>query len=258
MADDSKRAAAPGAAGARPETGTGKPDKKGKKKGRGIASFLILFFILAALVSVIVFNLFNIRNRYIYPALAKLPLIGGFVPISAANPEDLGAMSPDQLIARVSELESQLSQAQDQLKTANDTIDSGKTEMDRLKAFESQQLEFKQQKADFDERIAMADPQAYADYYQLISPENAEALYPQAAADAGRAAETKKYLNDIKAMDTTGAADMLQQMIGSDIGLVVMIVQGLDSRTAGGILSEMSAQNAASVVKMMAPNTQAP
>jgi len=251
MADE-KKSAAPG------DAAVIKTKKKPGKRGRGIAPFLILFFILAALTGVLVFNLFNLRNRYIYPAMARIPFIGGFVPNTAMSPEDLGAMSVDRLTARINELESQLSQSRDDLAAANDIIGSDKAEINRLKAFEAQQLQFKQEKADFDQRVAMSDPQAYADYYRSIYPENAEILYPKAAAEAERVAAVKKYLSDIKAMDEVSAANMLQQMIGSDMKLVVSIMQGLDSRIAGGILSEMNPQNAGIVIKMMSPFNMAP
>jgi len=250
MADDIKKTAA--------EDADRKPEKKVKKKRRGIASFLILFFILAALVSIVVFNLDNIRDRYIVPTLAKLPLVGGFIPNTANNPEDMSAMTSDQMIARINDLESQLSKAQADLKSANDTIQNNQSEIDTLNAFKAQQLQFKQDKAAFDQQVAMGDPQAYADYYASISPDNAERLYPQAAATAAQTGVIQKYLSDIKAMDETNAAAMLQQMIGTDMNLVVSIMQGLDSRIAGNILSEMDPQNAASVIKMMAPFNAAP
>ena len=245
MADDIKNETA--------EISVKKREKKTKEKRRWVASFLILFFILAALVSVIAFNLFNLRDRYIYPFLAKLPVIGSFIPNTAGMPEDFSAMTPDEMIARINDLELQLSQAKDDIVTANDTIDNNRIEINRLKAFEAQQLEFKKEKADFDQRVAMGDPNAYADYYQHISPDNAETLYPQAAAEASRSIEIKKYLSDIKAMDETSAANVLQRLIGSDMNLVVSILQNTDSRIVGGILSEMDPQSAASIIKMMAP-----
>jgi len=235
-----------------------KTDRKPKKRGRVVASFLILFFILAGLAAVTVFNVFNLRNRYIYPALARIPFIGGFIPNTAVNPEDLSAMPSDQLIARINVLESQLSKAQDDLAAANGTIADDKKQIDNLSVYESQQLQYKQDKADFDQRVAMGDPQAYADYYQAISPENADILYPKAAAASAQDAEVKKYLNDIKAMDETTAANVLQQMIGADMNLVVSIMQGLDSRTAGAILTEMDPQSAASIIKMMSPYNAVP
>jgi len=241
MADDMKKAAADAAV------------KKPRRKGNRVAPFLILFFILAALVGIVAFNLFNLRNQYIYPALAKIPLVGGFIPNTAASPEVLDEMSSEQLTARVNELEAQLSQAQDQLKAANTAIDNDKSQIETLTVYQSQQLQFKQQKEAFDQQIAMGDPQAYVNYYQSISPDNAEKLYPQAAAAAAQSAEVKKYLADIKAMDVTNAAAMLQQMIGTDMNLVVSIMRGLDSRIAGSILSGMNPQNAAGVIKMMAP-----
>jgi len=232
--------------------------KKPKKKRRAVAPFLILLFILAGLVSVLAFNAFNVRDRYIYPPLAKIPFVGGFIPNTAGRPEDLGAMQPDQLIARINELESALSKAQNDLTAADAVIADNNTQIENLKVFESQQLKFKQDKADFDQRVAMADPRAFADYYQAISPENAELLYPKAAAEADRAAEIKKYLNNIKAMDEATAAGMLQLLISTDMDLVVSIMRGLDSRVAGGILNEMDTRSSASIIKMMAPYNAAP
>ncbi|MDR1558238.1 MAG: hypothetical protein LBS84_00830 [Clostridiales bacterium] len=246
MADNIKRDAADA-----PEE---KPVRKGKKNRRGIASFLILFFILAAIVSVMVFNVFNIRNRYIYPALAKLPLVGGLIPLGDIA-EDFSVMSPEEMMARINELEARLYSANAEIETAGETIDKNKTEIARLKVFEEQQLSFKQEKADFDQRVAVGDPQAYADYYESIYPENAEVLYPRAAAEASRVSEIRKYMGDITAMDEVSAANVLQRMIVSDMDLVVSILRAMDSRGAGNILSEMDSDGAASVIKMMAPFT---
>jgi len=240
---------------AAPETISKKTTKVVKKKRRGIASFLILFFFLAALVSILVFNLFNIRDRYIYPFLSGIPLVGGFIPITS-EPENFGAMTADEMLARINKLDEQLFRANEEIRASAETIDRNNIEINRLKVFEEQQLRFKQEKADFDRLVAMADPQAYTDYYESIYPENAEILYPRAAAEASRASKINKYLSDITQMDEVSAAIVFQQLIGTDMDLVVSILQGLDSRKAGAILSELSdrdPRSAASVLKMMAP-----
>jgi flagellar motility protein MotE (MotC chaperone) len=233
------------------------PVKSVKKVRRGVAAFLTLFFILAAIVSVMAFNVFNIRNRYIYPALSKLPLVGKLTP-TADMTEDFDAMTPERMIARINELEARLSGANEEIKAAGEIIEKNKAEIERLKIFEDQQLNFKHEKEDFDRRVAMADPAAYADYYGSIYPENAEILYPQAAAESSRLSEIDKYMADITAMDEVSAANVLRQMIGSDMDLVVSILQGMDSRGVGNILSEMDPSEAASIIKMMAPFDAAP
>ena len=231
-----------------------KPAKRVKKKKRGIiTSFLILFIVLAALVSVLAFNLFNLRDLYIYPFLAQIPFIGGFIPPTSDMPENFGAMSREEMIARINSLEEQLYNAKREVLAVEETVDANRSEINRLKVFEEQQLDFKREKADFDRRIAMSDPQAFKDYYESIYPENAEVLYPYAEKEASRISEIKKYLNDITQMDETSAANVLQQMIGTDMDLVVSIIQNLESRNAGSILSEMDTLSAASVIKMMAP-----
>ena len=232
--------------------------KKPVKKRRGLVSFLILFFILAALVSVIFFNLFNLRDRYIYPFLSKLPIIGGFIPITGEMPDNFSAMTTDEMIARINKLDADLFSAKAEIKAANETINKNRIEIDRLKAFEEQQYKFKQEKAEFDQRIALADPQAYVDYYESVYPENAEILYPRAAAEVSRLSEITKYLSDISQMDEVNAAIVLQELIGTDMDLVVSIMRGLDSRKAGSILSEMDRRSAAGVIKMMAPFNAAP
>ena len=235
-----------------------KPEKTAKKNRLSIAPFLILLIILAAIVSILTFNLFNLRDRYIYPFLSRLPLIGGFIPITADMPEDFSTMTTDEMIARINDLEEQLFYANQEIKEADKTIERNKSEIDRLKIFEAQQLQFKQDKADFDEQVAMANPQAYASYYESISPENAEFLYPRAVAELSRMSELRKYMSDIAQMDEVSAAAVLQQMIGTDMDLVVSIMRHMESRNAGAILSEMNPGSAASIIKMMAPFNATP
>ena len=229
------------------------PETKPKKLKRAIASFLILFLILATLVGIMVFNLFNIRDRYVYPFLYRIPFIGGFIPISDEMLENFDVMTEADMIARINELEEKLYNANSEIKEANETIGRNRTEIERLKIFEEQQRNFKYEKADFDQRVALGDPQAYIEFFESVFPENAELLYPRAITEASRAADIRKFMNDISNMDEASAADALQHMIGTDMPLVVSIMQNMDSRNAGSILSEMDARHAASVMKMMAP-----
>lgn len=53
-----------------------KDKKKGKKKGKGKIIFLIiLLLIVGAAVAVFGFNVFNLRDEYVYPVLREVPVV---------------------------------------------------------------------------------------------------------------------------------------------------------------------------------------
>jgi flagellar motility protein MotE (MotC chaperone) len=229
-----------------------KPAKR--KKRHILAPLLIILALIIAGVGIFGFNLFGWRDSHIYPALAKVPLIGRWIPQAATAPDDFSAMSRDQLVAQATTLSNQVKDLQSQLDAANTQNTSNQAEITRLQAFENQQTQFKADKADFDAQVALNDPQAYANYYASISPENAEKLYPQAAAAAQASTQLKNYVSNFTNMDESNAAEVLAQMVPTDMNLVVSILDHMDSQSAGDILNEMPAATAASVMKMMAPS----
>jgi len=235
-----------------------KKEKTGKKRGGSAIPVILAFIVvlLAVLVAVVGFNVFNIRDRYLADALKNAPYINRLLP---ETEPDIETDAPDvptvgELQARITELEALAEALTESEQTLLRRVELHVEEILRLQEIEDSQLQFKADKAEFDRMIAMNDPAAYARFYASIAPENAEELGPQATAAANRAKDLSAFLKTIGAMEERNAAMMLTEMIRSDLDLVVLIISSLPADFGGAILNEMEARDAATVTKRWSPS----
>lgn len=245
--------------------GKKKKKKKGKKpkiegmevERRGIGKIVAVFIallLIGGLSALLFFNIFGIRTRYLTPMLRNIPIIGNLVGTEEGGESDpYAGATREELVAMINSLRAQ----NDELSAANQSLDERNMlfadEITRLQEFEAGQLQFREEKAEFDRMIAMNDPAAYASFYESVSPENADILYEEAAASVQREKDFKKYISTIQAVDAAEAALIMDELIRTDMDLVVLILNNLDSETSGEILANMTTRNAASAMRRMVP-----
>ena len=233
---------------------TGGAYKKKGGAGRIVVLLLILIFV-GALVGVIGFNAFGVRDRYLLTTLERIPLINGLLPEAAHNGAagEEPLVSAEELQAQIDVLNRRLEQS---LRTERDEVRKNEMYVDeilRLTEFEEAQLQYRADKEEFDRMIAMGDPAAYARFYAQIAPENAEVLGPEAEVAVRAAKEFQTYIKTIGAMEEKEIALMLTEMIRSDLDRVVLIISSLPNDVAGAVLGAMEPKDAASVVKRWSP-----
>lgn len=234
-----------------------KQKKKGKKKGKGKIIFLIILLILLGLiVSVFGFNVFNVRDEYVYPVLRDVPVIGSWIPEENNPNDEYSGLTKEQLIVQNKKLEAEKKALEEDKKNLTTRISDNDKEMTRLKELEANQLQFKADKEEFDRRIAEGDIKAYLDYYKSVYPENADKIYREEVKQEAVDKQLKKYVQTFENMKKDAAAKVLEEMIGTDMDLVVRILNNIGSEQRGAILGAMDSKNAASVAKQMAPNGQ--
>jgi len=225
-----------------------------RKKGRGKIIFLLLMlFIIGFLMSVLVFNVFNIREKYLRNIINSIPVISNLLPEPKESDEEYTSLTSEELQYKIRQLQKQVDTQQEDIKNLSAANEELNLENKRLKEIESQQLEFKTAKEEFDTMIAKNDPQAYASFYEQISPENAEKLYPEVKQTVEQQKEIKKYISTFSEMEPDAAAGILEEMVQTDINLVVVILKNLDNEQRGNILAQMDAAKAAVAVKRLAP-----
>lgn len=212
-----------------------------KKKGKGLIKFLIFIIIIAIPIVLISLNVGNIRDKYLRPGLERIPIIKNLLP----------------------PLEMDNEQTEEVVDEKKQTIDSLTKEIEelnkkitRLKEFENSQLEFKTQKEEFDKMIALNDPKAYSSFYESISPENAEELYKQAINKEVTDKRFKEYIQTFETMKKDSVATILEELIITDMDLVITILENVSSDKRSEILSAMDPKNAASCSKLLAPVEQ--
>lgn len=235
-----------------------KSKKKDKKKGKGkiIASIIFLLFI-GAIVAIFGFNVANIRDEYVYPALRDVPVVGDWIP-EAENEEkdEYSGLTREQLIVQNKKLESEKKALEEDKENLTKRISDNDKELTRLKEIEANQIKFQNEKEEFDRRIAENDLKAYSDYYESIYPENADAIYREAVIQEAADKELKQYVQTFETMKKDAAAKVLEEMIGTDMDLVVRILNNINSEQRGAILGAMEPANAAAAAKQMAPDEQ--
>lgn len=212
-----------------------------KKKGKGLIKFLIFIIIIAIPIVLISLNVGNIRDKYLRPGLERIPIIKNLLPPLETDNE---------------QTEEVVDEKQQTIDSLTKEIEELNKEITRLKEFENSQLEFKTQKEEFDKMIALNDPKAYSSFYESISPENAGELYKQAINKEVTDKRFKEYIQTFETMKKDAVATIVEELIITDMDLVITILENVSSDKRSEILSAMDPKNAASCSKLLAPVEQ--
>ncbi|MDR1689578.1 MAG: hypothetical protein LBS21_13355 [Clostridiales bacterium] len=218
--------------------------------GAGVVVVIFILLIVGALAAVIGFNLFGLRDRYLAPLAADIPIVGNLIPPADSEADSVAEAD---LQAQIRDLEYQVTSLQRELDDAGRNLELRQEEIDRLSVFEQQWSENQEARDEFDRMVALNNPQAYAAYYESISPENAEILYPEAKQDAVVQREISRYLTTIDETDESSTAQALEQLVPTDLDMVVSILKGITEERSAAILDEMSAENSAAILKRWFP-----
>jgi len=237
----------------------GKRNTRDKENKGGLVGRLIITVISLALfllVAAVGFNFAGMRERYLRGIIDSIPIVNSLFPPPQTHdgdrdPRDL--MTNAELISEIYALQNEI----DMLNSDNDDLKRRigiyTAEIENLRAVEEQQEQFRNDKNEFDKLIAMRDPASYTKFYESISPENADTLYREAGLASGRVQALKRLTNTVSAMEESTSARMLETLMATDMDLVVLLLTNISTGTSGMIIESMSAENAAAVVKRMAP-----
>lgn len=154
---------------------------------------------------------------------------------------------------KIKELEEEVGIQKEEILRLEDKNTDYAREVIRLQEIEGAHEEYKRLKEEIDKQIASGDPIAYEEYFESISPGNAEEIYRQIVGENIKDKELKKYISTYQEMDEQAAAEMFEEMIATDLDLVVNIIKGISSDHAAEILAEMEPRSAAAVTKRMSP-----
>lgn len=227
-------------------------NKKEKKKGK-LLFLLIAAVVIGALVAVLFFNAGNIREKYLRGTLEKIPVVKNILPEENENSDEFSGLSKEALASKARTLNEENKKLEDEKTALNDEIKSLNDEMVRLKEIEANQLAYKNDKEAFDRMIAENDPDAYRTFYEEIEPETAKEIYEEIIGNSQKDKELKKYVQTFENMKKDAAAKVLEEMMGTDMDLVVQILNNTSNEQRADILASMDAENAAVCARQMAP-----
>ncbi len=215
---------------------------------------LLFLAFLGGLVAVLVFNVLDIRDKYLRQYLEQVPVINELLPPqSQSSIDDL--KSKEELQAEIESLKSQIDTLNSTVAERDKEIVTNKDEIERLKVFEDEYLQFLDDKLAFDQIVGSASSEDYIDYYEAMYPENAERIYADLKDINIDLTEFKDYIAVYSSMEPSDAASIMEEMMVTDIQLVVAILDELSTSFAGEILAEMPADKAATIAKLLSPTS---
>ncbi|MCL2699871.1 MAG: hypothetical protein FWE68_06120 [Defluviitaleaceae bacterium] len=243
------------------------PDPKGKKnkkdqnkKGGKLKKVILAVLFLAIiglLVGVIGFNFMNLRERFLRGAIDNIPIVNTLLPA----PESEEGGGPPQatnaeLVTQADDLQREVDRLTSEREDLIRRMGIYTAEIENLRAITEQIEQFRRDKDEFDRMIALRDPAAFRNFYESILPENADILYREAVTASERAQELRRLTTTVASMDERSAARMLENLITTDMDIVVMLLSNVSTDAAASIIDGMSSENAAAVVKQMAPEPE--
>lgn len=239
-----------------------KERKKEKKGGFPFVPVIVLLVIIGVIVAILGYDVFGARERWIMPYVRNAPLVGRFFPEpdEAAEEIDEGmyaSMTSDEISAIVSAFEQKIESLESELRIAGKKHEADESTIALLREMTDQMDAFRREKARFDEAIAKGDPVAYKDFFESVSPENAERLYTEAAETVKYNSEAKKIVNLFAEMDESAAAQTLEDLLLTNTDMVVGICKQLGPRTLALIMEEMTPPSRAALTRLMYPESPA-
>lgn len=217
------------------------PKKKKKKKKWLI--MLILLIIVGACV-------FFFR-RPILKGLSKVPLVGQFIPSAGNQVEEL---TPEELKVKVNVQEQEITRLEEEVQSLKNTNDELTSKNESLAQYESSYNDFMAQKAAWDEEVARTNTELFIKQFEAVYPDVAERIYKVLKGEKMLSDEQKKLSSTIAQMDEEQAAKVLERLVSTDSELVKSIFAGMNTDRKALILSSMTEQGAAQVVKLIAPD----
>lgn len=234
-------------------------------EGGGIIVALVTIIILA--IWLLIFGILikmdvgGFGSTVLYPIFKNVPVINKILPETenSGNSKKGGSYnysSVSDAVKRIKSLERELSETKKELKQREYDVSDLKSKTRELKSYKENQSKFEAAKKKFDKEVVFSDKapdiNKYKEYYESISPENAEAIYKEVIGQQEETKEVQEYAKTYAAMKPSEAASIFNTMT-SNLKLVARILNAMDSESRGKILGAMKADIAAQVTQIMEP-----
>ncbi len=229
-----------------------KKDKKQKRekssKGKKILTLLLLFIAIASIAGYIfLFNGFSVRDTVLRPYLERIPVVSNYLP-----PKE-EAISMNELILQNDTLKAENELLKQQAQSATDIAENNSSEIERLKLIEEQQTEFVAMKEEFDRNFANMTSADFVAYYEAMYPDTAQEVYSEIVSENYDKALVDDYVATFQSMAPEAISGILIEMMNTDMELVILIMQSLDTQLAGQTLAAMDTGSAAEIARLMSP-----
>ncbi len=228
-----------------------------KSKARKIVNNVIFFGTVVLVIAILFFNFLDIRDKYLRQYIEQIPVVGSLLPEPTSTSVEYNK-TKEEVQTENADLLSQIESLNAEIDNLQTKLNSSNEEVDRLTEFETNYLKFLEEKAAFDETVATTDPEAFMLYYEAMYAENAERIYADLKGIEIDKEQFQDYIDTFSSMEPSSVASILEEMMVTDIELVVSILDEVSSEFAGEVLAAMAPDKAATVAKLLAPSFTAP
>lgn len=212
--------------------------KKRKKKKWVILGFTLLVILVCGVIF----------RKPLAQFLRGIPAVSKF--ISPALESEV-TLSKEELLSQYEKQQQEILTLQEKIKILEESNKDLQTRNMTLKEYESQYKDFLEQKSKWDQSIAESNPEMFIEQFEKIYPETADELYKTLK---GKVISTKEQASLAKAvgeMDEDQAAKAIEILLTTDTELVQSIMKEMNDEKKSLILSSMTSEGAAKVIKLI-------
>ena len=242
---------------ANPRMMTAPPGTMGApKKGKaGIIILLVSITLILGFIALVAFNVFGLRDTLLYPLLRNVPLVGDMVPApdAAETAGDAALIALAEMQVELETTAAENASLAAQLENLTGVVEQLERENERLAGHAEAYEEFQQYRETFYRNLALENPDAFMLFFETMHPALAEELFRTIASAQFDDEVWRNYLASWSAMHPIQVAAVIEDMLTTDMRLIVRVMLELNEPFRGTVLNHLAPESAGAVLRQMEP-----
>lgn len=228
--------------------------EKSKKKRKKWKGKIIFWILLIGLIGVGYFFRKPI-NQFIASKVTQVPVLNKVFKVQD-QVDPYANSSKEQLIKELESKKMEIEERDRQIALMQEENNVLMDKIKNLQEYEQKYEDFIKQKEEWDAQIAQTDKNLFISQFEKMYPDTAAKLYEDIKIETVLTKEQKTFSSMVANMDEEQAAKALEELITTDPELIKQIIMGMQPERKSLILSNMTAKNAALVIKLVSPKEE--
>ena len=245
-----------------------KKDKKNKRlKENGeesdskiatvIFTLLTILIWLAVFAALIKLDVGGFGSTVLRPLLKDVPGVNLILPAASDNEiienNNHAYTNLAEADAYIKELEAKIAAYEEANNANSEALGELNSELERLRTFEADQKAFQAEKEQYYQEVVLGNGkenmQSFQQWYENMDKATAEVIYRQVMEQKQLDESRQEFAAVYSSMEAEDVAKIFQEMTG-DLDTVVMILNNMDSRKRGAVLSALAQSDATFAAKL--------